>query len=51
MNKTAMGKHGYGAKAKAPKDTGGGKLKKSDDMRADVTAPVTNKHPFPEGLS
>lgn len=43
--------HGYGAKTKKPKHTGGGNVKKSNEMRSDVTKQVSNRHPYPRGLS
>ena len=49
-NSGAGGK-GYGAKTMKPKDTGGGAINKSSEMRSDGAKQVSNKHPFPEGLS
>lgn len=41
---------GHGAGPKSQKG-GGGNINKSDEMRADVTKTVSNRHPYPQGMS
>jgi hypothetical protein len=51
-DKTAMGKHGYGAKAMPSPNMGSGTGLKTDNKeRADVKATPTHKNPYPSGLS
>lgn len=50
------GKHnnqskGHGAAPKTPQHQGGGNVNKSNEMRSDTAKQVSNKHPYPGGLS
>ncbi len=48
-NKPKGSKHA--ASAKSPEHTGGGTIKPSNEMRKDTTKPVSNRHPYPNGLA
>ena len=42
---------GHGAGPTPPQHQGGGGISKSNEMRSDTAKQVSNKHPYPKGLS